>query len=248
MKFSFPLLLAFLSLIASGQKTVEELLYDGFQEGGKKGIRIFTKVIKLDSNNAEAYWRRGDEYYRLKKYDLALKDINKSLQADSAFSYAQVISDRGQTKEMLHDYINASIDFTKAINFALKQDTTIPQSLEEYYYHRGRVKLKSLDTASALIDLDSAIYFWQSHHFARKLRAKVNTALGNYKLAMGDYNYMLNKKNGDSDFPYNKEWAADFYYRGIAKQHTGDNTYQTDLNKAKKFRYYPGKVIYIKGL
>lgn len=230
-----------------GQKTAEELIYDGFQESGRKAIRLFSKAIKLAPHNAEAYWRRAHEYYRMKKYVIALKDINQSLQVDPAFSYGQVISDRGQTLEMLHDYANAISDFSAAINYALGQDTTIPQQLEQYYYHRGRTKLKSADTTSAMMDLDSALHFWPSHHFARELRARVNCKLGKYQAAMNDYNYML-KEDPASDFPIDKEYSADFYYRGITKQHLGDSTYINDLKIAKKFRYYPGKVIYIKGL
>ncbi len=248
MKIFLSILFFSISIFSFGQKTVSDLLYNGFQEGGKKGIRIFTKVIKLDSNNAEAYWRRAHEYYKIKKYDLAFKDINKSLQVDSNFSYGQVMSDRGQTLEMMHDFNNAIGDFTKAINFALKQDTTILQSLEQYYYHRGRTKLKFADTISAMVDLDSAIYFWQSHHFARALRAKTNCILGNYSAAMDDYNYMLVKDFAGMDFPIDKEYSADFYYRGITKQHLGDSTYQADFDIAKKFHYYPGKLIYVKGL
>lgn len=248
MKILLLILFSLLTLSSIGQKTAEELLYDGFQERGKKAIRLFTKAIELDSNNAKAYWRRGDEYYRMKKYDLALKDLNKSLQVDSTFSFGQVISDRGQTFEMLQDYANAINNFTRAINYALQQDTTIPQSLEQYYYHRGRAKLKFSDTVSAMVDLDSAIYFWQSHHFARALRAKTNCILGNYRAAMGDYNYMLKNDFSGMDFPIDKEYSAAFYYRGITKQHLGDSTYIKDLNIAKRFRYYPGKIIYIKGL
>jgi tetratricopeptide (TPR) repeat protein len=248
MKILLLTLFSLLTLSSIGQKTAEELLADGFQERGKKAIRLFTKAIKIDSNNAKAYWRRGDEYYRMKKYEMALKDLNKSLQVDSTFSFGQIISDRGQTFEMLHDYANAISDFTKAINYALQQDTTIPQSLEQYYYHRGRTKLKFSDTASAMRDLDSAIYFWQSHHFARALRAKTNCILGNYSAAMADYNYMLKKDFAGMDFPIDKEYSADFYYRGITKQHLGDSTYIDDLNIAKQFHYYPGKIIYVKGL
>jgi tetratricopeptide (TPR) repeat protein len=248
MKILLLTLFYLLTLPSIGQKTAEELLDYGFQERGNKAIRLLTKAIKLDSNNVKAYWRRGGEYYRMKKYDMALKDLNKSLQVNSTFSFGQVMSDRGQTFEMLHDYSSAVSDFTKAINYALEQDTTIPQRLEQYYYHRGRAKLKFADTISAMVDLDSAIYFWQSHHFARALRAKTNCILGNYNAAMDDYNYMLKSDFASMDFPIVKEYSADFYYRGITKQHLGDSTYINDLNIAKRFHYYPGKIIYIKGL
>jgi tetratricopeptide (TPR) repeat protein len=224
---------------------IRALLDSGFQEDCDTAIVIYTSVINLDSNNAEAFWRRGNEFYRTKRYREALSDLNKSLEVDSNFSYSQVISDRGQTKEVLSLYQDAITDFTRAINLSLTKDTSIPQGLEGYYYNRGRVKLKIGDTTAALIDLDSAIHFWSSHHFAIKRRAMVNCALGNYEEAMNDYKLLM-KQGGD--FPDDEEWAADFYYRAIAKKHTGNKSYKKDLKKAEKYKYYPGKIIYIKGI
>ncbi|MBI3139063.1 MAG: hypothetical protein HYZ15_10790 [Sphingobacteriales bacterium] len=226
-------------------KLIRALLDSGFQEDCDTAIAIYTTVIMLDSNNAEAYWRRGDELYRTRKYNEALIDLNRSLEVDSNFSYSQVISDRGQAKDMLLYYQEAISDFTKAINVALTKNSTIPQGLEKYYYNRANSKLKLGDTAYALIDLDSAIYFWSSHHFAIKRRAQVNTALGKYTEAMKDYKLLI-QQNGD--FPDDEEWSADFYYRGIAKKRTGDKTYKKDFKKAEKYKYYHGKRIYVKGI
>jgi len=226
-------------------KIIRALLDSGFQENCDTAIAIYTKVIMLDSNNAEAFWRRGDEFYRTKRYNEALIDLDRSLEVDPNFSYAQVISDRGQTKDMLTNYQDAIRDFTEAINFALKKDTTIPQGLERYYYNRANTKLKSGDTTSAMTDIDSAIYFWSSYHYAIKRRAEVNSALGKYVEAMKDYKLLI-RQNGD--FPDDEEYAADFYYRGIAKKHTGDKTFKQDFKKAEKYKYYPGKRIYIKGI
>jgi tetratricopeptide (TPR) repeat protein len=235
MKPVWPIVFIFLTINSNGQKTVKELLYGGFQEHGKKAVHMYSQAIQLDTTSAEAYWRRGDEYHRLKKYRLAMKDLNKSLYLDSGFSYGQVISDRAQTFEMMHNYADAIDDFTKAINYALNNDTA-HQSVEQYYYFRARTKLKYYDTASAMVDLDSAIYFWQSYHFARKLRARINTIRGNYKKAMADYNYMLFRENGAIDFPRDKQSAADYYYRGLAKKNSGDPTYDWDLEIAKRLR------------
>jgi tetratricopeptide (TPR) repeat protein len=227
------------------QVLARQLVDSGSQEDCDTAIALFTQAIKFDSNNAEAYWRRGDAYYRTRRYDLALEDLNKSWQVDSNFSYSQVISDRGQAKDMLSRYEDAISDFTKAINHSLKMDTTIPQGLEKYYYNRASCKLEIGDTILALSDIDSAIHFWSSHHYAIKRRAKVLTALRKYKEAMLDYDRLM-KQGGD--FPDDEEWAADFYYRAIAKQKTGRKDYSRDYKIAKKYGYYPGKPIYIKGI
>lgn len=258
MKIIFSTILVFLvscsskpkqKVVAVKPKTdpniIRALLDSGFQEDCDTAIAVYTTAIMLDSNNAEAFWRRGNELYRTKRYDEALSDLNRSLEIDPNFSYSQVISDRGQTKEMLSLYQEAISDFTKAINLALSKDTTIPQGLEKYYYNRANTKLKLGDTTSALTDLDSAIRFWSSHHYAIKRRAEVTSALGNYTEAMKDYRLLM-QQNGD--FPDDEEWAADFYYRGVAKKHTGDKTYKKDFKKAEKYKYYPRKRIYIKGI
>jgi tetratricopeptide (TPR) repeat protein len=227
------------------QAVITSLMDSAFQEECATAIAIYTYILALDSGNAEAYWRRGHEYYRMRNYNMALLDFNNSLRVDSNFSYHQVISDRGQTKDMLHRYSEAIIDFSNAINFALTKDTSIPNGLYNFYYYRANSKLKLRDTASAMCDLDSAIYFWSSHHFAIKRRAEVNTALGNYEAAMKDYDILMSQ-NGD--FPDDPEWSADFYYRAIAKKKTGRNGYSKDYKTAKKYNYYPGKPIYVRGI
>lgn len=239
------LLMPFLSL---GQRTTRDLLDAGFQEEGHKAIRLFTQALAQDSTSAEAYWRRGNVYYRLKKYTLALADLQHSLRVDSTFSYGQVISDRGQTYEMLHDYLAAIRDFTHAITYATAQNPSLPQGLEQYYYHRGRTSLKNRDTTAALVDLDSALHHYQRHYDARTLRARIYCQRGSYQAALADYTYLFRQAYPDQDFPLEPESAADFYYRGIAKQHVGDSTYQRDLAIAKRFRYYPSKPTYNKDL
>ncbi|HEX6171681.1 MAG TPA: tetratricopeptide repeat protein, partial [Chitinophagaceae bacterium] len=145
-----------------GQKTIGDLLEETPQ--GQKGIKHYTKIIKLDSNIAEAYWRRGYEYYRTKRYSLALPDFSKAISKDPHFNFANVIADRGLTKEMLGMFEDAIVDFSQAIAYSYKQDTTIPQGFEKYYYHRGRTKFKLSDTTNAILDLDSSLKFWNFHY------------------------------------------------------------------------------------
>jgi tetratricopeptide (TPR) repeat protein len=240
----FGLLLPCLSW---GQTPVDDLLEAGFQERGAKAIRLFTRAIAQDSMSAKAYWRRGDEYYRLKKYSLALADLNKSLQVDSAFSYGQVISDRGQTHEMMGDYADAIQDFTRAIAYAATEDLDLPQGLERYYYHRGRTRLKDCDTTFALLDLDSALRYYPKHYEARTLRARVYCRQGKYQTALAEYAYLFEQSYPGLDFRLEAESAADFYYRGRAKQQVGDGTWRRDLAIAKRLGYYPDKSIYHKG-
>lgn len=57
--------------------TVRQLLDDGFQEDGNKAIRLYSKAIFKNNNNVEAFWRRGNEYYKMKYYDKAISDLTR---------------------------------------------------------------------------------------------------------------------------------------------------------------------------
>ena len=243
-------LLTFTFLIAVvftyGQTTSWEAIYNVPQ--GKKGIKGFTKLIKTDSNNAELYWRRGNEYYRTNQYQMAIFDFTKSIDKDTTFNHSNVLADRGLAREMLGMYTDAIEDFSNAIGYAFTQDTTIPQGFEKYYYHRGRNEFKIGDTLSAIKDLDSSLIWWTQHYHARKLRAMLLAASGKYQKAMEDYNFLLFKWNGNGEFSIDKDYAIDFYWRGVTKQNLSDNSYLKDFEIATKLNYKKFKPTDLRGL
>ena len=246
MKIILTILLFFSIPAAFGQKTISDLLEETPQ--GRKGIRHFTKIIKLDSNVAEAYWRRGYEYYRTNQYRKAIPDFTKSISKDSSFNHSNVLADRGLAEERLGMYNEAILDFSQAISYAYTQDTTIPQGFDKYYYHRGRTKFKLGDTLNAIKDLDSSLNWWSQHYYARKLRAMLLASTGQYQKAMDDYNFLLYKWNGNGDFSVDKEYAIDFYWRAITKQKLEDDSYSRDLEVAEKLNYKNFKPSDLRGL
>ena len=246
MKFRLTIFFCLVSFTLFGQKTSWEAIYDVPQ--GKKGIKGFTDLISADSNNAELFWRRGYEYYRTDLYFQALTDFNTAISKDPNFNFASVVSDRGLSKEMLGDYSDAIADFTKAITYSFTKDTTIPQGLEEFYYHRGRAKFKKGDTLNAIKDLDSSLKWWNQHYYARKLRAMLLAATRQYQKAMDDYKFLLYDWNGNGEFSLNKEFAIDFYWRAITKQNLSDSSYSKDLEIANKLRYKNFKITDLRGI
>jgi tetratricopeptide (TPR) repeat protein len=218
-----------------GQTIDWEVMYEVPQ--GKKGIKGFTKLMKIDSNKAELYWRRGYEYFRTKQYNLAILDYNKTILKDSSFNYAQVLADRGLSKEMLGMFEDAISDFSKAIAYSFTQDTSIPQGFEKYYSYRGRIKFRLGDTTNAILDLDSSLNWWPQFYHARKFRAMLLAATGQYQKAMDDYNFLLHKWQGNGEFSLTKEYAINFYWRAITKQNLGDKTYLSDMENAEKLKY-----------
>ena len=228
-----PFLFSFISLC--GQNIDWEVIYDVPQ--GKKGIKGFTKLLKIDSNKAELYWRRGLEYNRTKKYDLAILDFTKAISKDSSFNHSNVLSDRGISKEMLGMFNSAISDFSQAIVYSFSQDTSIPQGFEKYYSYRGRTKFKLGDTTNAILDLDSSLIWWPQFYHARKFRAMLLASTGQYQKAMDDYNFLLHKWHGNGEFSLTKEYAINYYWRAITKQKLGDESYLSDMKIAEKLKY-----------
>ena len=73
----------------------------------------YNKVIKIDPNNLDAYFNRGDTKYYLKKdYDGALADYNKIIEIDPNNSDAYI--KRGYIKYDLNDINGACLDWSKA--------------------------------------------------------------------------------------------------------------------------------------
>ena len=60
------------------EKAVELRLQDKYDEA----INVLNEVITMNPNSDKAYYRRGSIYYSLKKYDKALEDGLKSIEAE----------------------------------------------------------------------------------------------------------------------------------------------------------------------
>lgn len=244
----YLIIFPFFSVIqALGQHTSWEAIYEVPQ--GKKGIQGFTKLLKNDSGNAELYWRRGYEHYRINQYNAAVPDFDSAIAKNSRFNFANVVSDRGLAKEMLGRYNEAIIDFSQAIAYSYAQDTTIPQGLDKFYYHRGRAKFKLGDTLQAISDLDSSLVFWDFHYYARKLRAMLLAMTGQYQKAMDDYVFLVKTwQGGGIEMPVDNEYAIDYYWRAKTKQALGDAGYRKDMTIAQKLRYTKFKITDLRGL
>ncbi|MDJ1501836.1 tetratricopeptide repeat protein [Xanthocytophaga agilis] len=234
----FLLLVIFLSFISCSRKTVESIIDEGFQEDGQKAISLYSKAIKREPQNVEAYWRRGDEYYKIKQYERAIDDFNRAIRIDSAFNAGYLFGDRGLTKHALKDYHGAINDFTIALELCPPAEPSTPR--EKFYYYRSLSKIRLTDTLAALNDLDSAIYYWNIYPDARLLRARIRMKKGEYNEALQDYQ-ACQCLSSTEEF---EEYAVDSFYYGLAKFKTGDSTYCPHWQIALKYKY-PGVNDYI---
>ena len=77
----------------------------------------YSRAIELDPNLAQAYFNRGDTYYRLHRYKVALVDLNRVIELDPNF--AQAYFNRGNTYARLQQYEAALADYSRAIELEL---------------------------------------------------------------------------------------------------------------------------------
>lgn len=55
----------------------------------ERAIQCYNKVIELNPNDTEAYFRRGQAYQGLQQYKKAIKDYDKALELNPNFTYAK---------------------------------------------------------------------------------------------------------------------------------------------------------------
>ena len=225
----FPIVIIIFTTSCS-KKTIQQLLDDGFQEDGQKAVRLYTKAISKDRNNVEAYWRRGNEYYKMNEYEKAIVDFNKAITIDSAYNEGYLFGDRGLAKEALGQYSAAIEDYTTALKLCV--DTFVSTPRENYYYYRARTKLKTGDTTLAIVDNDSALYYWSSFPRARFQKARLLVINGDFIKAKEYYTGLLDPSSASE-----KEFLEDVFYIGLLKFKTGDTTYCDYWKAAAKYKY-----------
>lgn len=219
-----------LILTSCSHKTVRQLLDDGFQEDGAKAVRLYTNAISKDKNNVEAYWRRGNEFYKMKQYDKSIADFDKAISLEPSFNNGYLFGDRGNTKEAMNDLKGAIEDYTTALRLCKTTEPSTPR--ENFYFYRGRTNLKLGDTTSAIIDTDSALFYWNTFPRARYQKARLLVMEGKYEEAIPYYKGGLDPSSADE-----KEFIDDVFFLGLLKFKTGDTTYCNYWKAAAKNNY-----------
>src|SRR5258708_2663966 len=79
----------------------------------EKAIAVYDQAIALDPDNADAYYRRGNAYYKLNEYKKSIADYEKAIALDP--DYAQAYYRRGNAYQALHKYDAIKDEYEKAI-------------------------------------------------------------------------------------------------------------------------------------
>lgn len=231
-----PTALAACLVVGCAPQSSRELLDAGFQANGNKAIQLYSKSLAVGNDDrVEAYWRRGDEYYKLRQYARAIADFDRAIALDSAFNNGYLFGDRGEAKEALADYAGAIQDYTTALRLCHTTEPSTPR--ENFYFYRARTELKAGDTLAAGRDTDSALQHWEHFPRARFQKGRLEVIKGHYQTALPHF---LNQGYGKPLAPEDAadpEFTADVFYYGLLKYKLGDTDYCPYWQAAATYGY-----------
>lgn len=116
-----------------GNDLYEQGLVYGKEGKSDKAIESFTKALKLDPRNKEAYLSRGFTYHLRHEYDAAIKDYNAAIGVDP--EYAKAYDYRGNSYNAKSEFKMALKDYAKALE--------INPNSSVVYYDQGNVYAKT---------------------------------------------------------------------------------------------------------
>ncbi len=194
------------------------------------------QAIKLNSDDAVAYYNNGVAKYKLGDNQGAITDFNQAIQINP--DYANAYYDRGSAKSNLGDKQGAIKDYNQAIQ--INPDFAFP------YNNRGWAKYNLGDKQGAIADYNQAIQINPDFAFPYNNRGWAKYNLGDKQGAIADYNQAI-QINPDFAFPYNNRGLiykelndnekAIKDFRQAAKLHRQQNNqtwYQNSLDRLKE--------------
>ncbi|MDI3320385.1 tetratricopeptide repeat protein [Pinibacter soli] len=149
-------------------------------------IKDFTEAINRDDKNSSAYRGRGWAYTDRGDYDLAIKDLDTSINLMEASANMSNIdksvfyNTRGYYFLQTSRYPEAIVDLEKAIQLDPTYEYPY-KHLAEVYYAQGKYE-QALEAANKAIEFD------RSYVSAYKIRSKIHMAMVHADLAAADDN------------------------------------------------------------
>jgi len=131
----------------------------GRQEKYKEALQDYNKAIKINNEDADAYYNRGYVLIKLGKYNRAVKDLDRAMTLEPQFAAAYHV--QGIAFFYKKKYHEAVRDYSKAIE--LEPDNV------KFYYSR----------LSAYCKLGSSTLAWEDVMKIQKLGGTVNPTLIN---------------------------------------------------------------------
>jgi len=205
------------------------------QTKSRDSITIYTtNAIRLESNNIDAYLKRGINYRYLKSYIKAEADFNKilSIKPNHAPSYYQ----KSYIKFLNNKYDEATPLIDKAISFDYKNDV--------YHTLRGEIKYSQKFYKSAIVAFSTAINL-KNHPYDYNKRGLAYHFDNQLDKAESDYRKAIELKPDVYHISYNNlgvicEKRGEFiearlYYGKAKKILPNHELYQNNYNKMDKY-------------
>ena len=161
-----------------------------------KSIVKSKEAIRLNPEDATAYFNRGLTYNKLKQYEAALADYGEAIRLNP--EYATAYNSRGVTYYELKQYEAALADYGEAIRLNPEDATA--------YFNRGVTYYELKQYEAALADYGEAIRLNPEYAKAYFSRGVTYDDLKQYEAALADYGEAIR---------LNPEYAKAYFSRGV---------------------------------
>lgn len=210
-------------ITSCSSKTASQLVEKGEERIGNQAVMLYTAALDKEDTNVRALWRRGNEYARLNQLDKAIADFTQAIVFEPTYNAGYLFGDRGEAFEKKNNLSEAIKDYTKALAICRRTlSPNLPSTpIENFYFYRGRARLKIGDTTAALVDTDSAIFYYNKFPRAHYQRARLAVIRGDYEHAVADYQVSPLTPEDAAD----EESVDDVFYLGLLKFKQQDSTH-----------------------
>ncbi len=215
----------------------------------KAAINHYNQALKLNSKDADTYYKRGLARYHLGDYEEAIADYTQVIQINPY--YGKVYTKVGLARYQLGDYEGAIADYTQAIRIN-SNDAVAYRNRADIRYHVGDYQgaiedynqaIKINPNSSNFVDSNRPIeLFTQSIEInpndviGYKNRGNSRFDLGDHKGAIEDYTQVLKMNPNDGDAYYNRAHAR--YDLGDYQGAIEDYTQVLKINPNDADAYY----------
>ena len=187
----------------SSSLTGEDYFYKAYNSSDNQyKIDNYTKCLRIDPDNATAYYNRGNAYCDLGNYNDGIADFSKAIRIDP--NYTNAYYNRGNTYNKLGIYNEAIADFSRVVR--IKPDAAY------VYFSRGNVYMQVGNYNDAIADYSRVIRIEPDNAEAYHNRGLAYYDLGNYNDAIANYSKAIR---------INPDAATAYYFRGYTKKIIG---------------------------
>ncbi len=156
-------------------------------------------VLRLDPKNINAIIGKAETYAKMKDYKNAIDNYTKAIARIN--NDADLYNLRGKAYYSSNDFLNASVDFDKAVSLL---DSDEQAEKYEIYNNRGNNKIEQAKYKDAIEDFNLAIAVDGNNVKAYSNRGIAKTHLADFLGAFDDYSIVVKKSPENYQSWYNR--------------------------------------------